>query len=198
MSASGSLGGVMVFSNWKGRAYVRALVKPSNPRSGGQVGVRAMFKWLAQSWAGLTAGNKTTWQGRADDGKYSPFNAYMAYNQSRWRDFNAPSVEDPAAEIATAPATTTGVATPDVRSMSLAITAGAQTADGGMMIFRSPTTSFAPSFSNCIAVVDVDGSGDATYVDTPLEAGAYFYMANGFMDDGTEGADGTEFTGTVT
>jgi len=157
-----------------------------------------MFKWLAQHWAGMSTAEKATWAGRADDGKYSPFNAFMAYNQSRWRDFNAPSDEDPAAEVATPPDACTGVATPDVRSMTLAITHGTAAADSGIMIFRSLTTSFTPAFSNCIAVIDADGAGDGVYIDTPLEAGQYFYMANGFMVDGTEGADGTEFDGTVT
>ncbi len=198
MAASGSLGGVITFATWKGRPYARSLVKPANPKSAGQVGVRAMFKFLSQHWAGLSDGEKATWQARADDGKYSPFNAFMAYNQSRWRDFNAPSEEDPAAEAATAPDACTGVATPDVRSMSIAITHGTNAPDGGIMLFRSLTTSFAPAFSNCIAVLEVDGNGDATYVDTPLTADQYFYMANGFMVDGQEGADGTEFDGTVT
>jgi len=197
LDASGSLGGTIVFSKWKGRNYVRTLVTPANPKSGGQVGVRAMFKFLAQIWAGLTAGNKATWLGRADDLKASPFNAFMSYNQKRLRDFDTPSKEDPALEAATTPSTCTGVATPDVRSMTLAITHGADPADWGMMIFRSPTAIFDLSFSNLIAVVEVDGSGDAEYVDTPLAAGTYYYNSIGFMADGTEGADGTEFSGTV-
>ena len=197
MDASGSIGGVMTFSKWKGRNYIRALVKPSNPKSGGQVGVRAMFKFLTQIWAGLTDGNKATWEARAEDGKFSPFNAFVSYNQKRWRDFDTPTIEDPAAEAATAPSLMTGTATPDVRSMTLEMTHGAEIADWGVAIFRQITTPVVPSFSNCIAVVEVDGSGDAEYIDTPLEAGQYYYMTIGFMIDGTEGADGTEFNGTV-
>lgn len=40
-TASGSFAKSIVFSIWKGRAYVRQLVKPSNPRSEGQVAQRA-------------------------------------------------------------------------------------------------------------------------------------------------------------
>ena len=198
LDASGSLAGTMVFSKWKGRNYVRSLVKPTNPKSGGQVGVRSMFKFLSQIWNGLSDANKATWEDRADDMVASPFNAFMSYNQKRWRDFDTPSVEDPALEAATAPSACTGVATPDVRSITLAITHGANVADWGVAIFRSTSAVFSLAFSNCIAVVAVDGAGDAEYVDSPLDAGTYYYNTVAFMDDGTEGADGVEFSGTVT
>jgi len=197
LDASGSIGGAMVFSKWKGRNYVRSLVIPANPKSGGQVGVRAMFKYLAQFWASLTAPNQATWESRADDSVISPFNAFMSYNQSRWRNFDTPSAEDPAAEIATAPSLCTGVATPGVRSMVVAITHGANAADMGMCIFRSLTDTFALTWDKCIAVVPVDGSGDAEFIDTPLVADTYYYNSIGFMDDGTKGADGTEFNGVI-
>ncbi|KKL03779.1 hypothetical protein LCGC14_2622690, partial [marine sediment metagenome] len=86
LDASGSLAGALTFSKWKGRNYVRQLVRPSNPRSGGQVGVRAMFKFLSQIWAGLAPADKTSWEDRADDKVISPFNAFMGYNQFRWRN----------------------------------------------------------------------------------------------------------------
>lgn len=197
LDASGKLGGTLVFSKWKGRNYVRSLVKPANPKSGGQVGVRAMFKFLAQIWNGLTDANKATWQDRADDLVASTFNAFMSYNQKRWRDFDTPSQEDPAAETSTEPDGCTGVATPNIRSMTLAITHGTAIADWGCAIFRSTTGTFSLAFSNCIAVVAVDGAGDAEYVDSPLEPGTYYYNTVAFNDDGKEGLDGTEFDGTV-
>lgn len=198
LDASGSLAGALVFSKWKGRNYVRQLVTPANPKSGGQVGVRAMFKFLSQDWTNLSDANKATWEDRADDLIASPFNAFMSYNQRRWRDFNSPSKEDPATEVATAPSTCTGVATPDVRSITLAVTHGANAADWGIAIFRSTTTGFNLAFSNCIAVVKCDAAGDAEYVDSPLEPDTYYYNYIGFMIDGKEGADGTECNGTVT
>lgn len=198
LDASGSLAGTLVFSKWKGRNYVRTLVKPSNPKSGGQVGVRSMFKFLSQIWAGLSDANKATWDDRADDMVASAFNAFMSYNQKRWRDFDTPSKEDPALEAATAPSGCTGVATPDVRSMTVAVTHGVNVADWGIAIFRTLGTGFTCAFSNCIAVVEADGAGDCTYIDSPLTADTYYYNTIGFMDDGTEGAVGTEFNGTVT
>ena len=198
LDASGSLGKALVFSKWKGRNYVRQLVTPANPKSGGQVGVRAMFKFLSQIWDGLSAGNKATWENRADDLVASTFNAFMSYNQRRWRDFNTPTKEDPATETGTAPDGCTGVATPNVRSMTLAITHGTNLGDWAVAIFRSLTGTFSLNWDNCIAVVALDGSGDAEYVDSPLEPDQYFYNTIAFMATGLEGADGTEFDGTVT
>jgi len=40
MEASGGFGGAIVFGKWKGRATVRQLVIPSNPRSAGQEAAR--------------------------------------------------------------------------------------------------------------------------------------------------------------
>ena len=198
LDASGSLAGVMVFSKWKGRNYIRSLVKPSNPKSGGQVGVRAMFKFLSQIWAGLSDANKATWEARAEDLVASPFNAFMSLNQKRWRDFDTPTTEDPAAEIAPAPDGPTGVATPDVRSITITLTDGVNAPDWGYAIFRSTSAVFSLAFSNCIAVVPWSGTATTDYIDSPLAAGTYYYNAVGFMLDGTEGADGTEFSGTVT
>ncbi len=197
LDASGKLAGTLVFAKWKGRNYVRSLVKPANPKSGGQVGVRAMFKFLAQNWAPLSTANKATWEDRADDLVASPFNAYMSYNQKRWRDFNTPTIEDPATETGTLPTGPTGVATPDIRSMTLVITDGANPPDYGYAIFRSLTGTFSLAFSNCIAVVPWDSGGTTKYIDSPLEPDQYFYNAIGFLETGLEGADGTEFDGTV-
>lgn len=198
LDASGSLAGALVFSKWKGRNYVRQLVIPSNPRSGGQVGVRAMFKFLAQIWDGLSDANKATWEDRADDLVASTFNAFMSYNQRRWRDFDTPSKEDPATEVGTAPTGPTGVATPGVRSMSLAITDGVNAPDWGYCIYRSLTAVFTLAWDNCIAVVEWDSGGVTTYIDSPLVPDTYYYNAIGFLATGLEGLDGTEFSGIIT
>lgn len=198
LGASGTIGDALTFFQWKGRACVRERVTPANPKSAGQRGVRAMFKFLAQVWDGLTAGNKSSWEDRAKAKNVSPFNAFMSFNQSRHRDDNTPTKEYPPAETSTAPSGPTGTATPDGRSMILEITDGANAPDWGYVIYRSLTSSFTPAWSNAIAVVPWDSSGTTTYVDSPLDPDTYYYNARGFMADGKEGADGTEFNGTIT
>jgi hypothetical protein len=197
LDASGTLAGAMVFSKWKGRPYVRSHVVPSNPKSGAQVGVRAMFKFLSQKWGALTAGNKATWEATAEQLAISPFNAFLSKNQFRWRNFLTPSKVSPAAEIEAAPSAPTAVATAGVRQISLAITKGATAPTWGYMIFRSPTGTFTPVFSNAIAVVAIDGSGNGSYVDTPLAAGTYYYEIRGFTADGIAGPSSAEYSAVV-
>lgn len=197
LDASGKLGGVLVFSKWKGRNYARQLVIPANPKSGGQVGMRSMFKFLSREWAGLTAPEKATWLDRSVNMIVSPFNAFMSYNQRRWRDFSGPSQEDPAAEVSTPATGPTGVATPSERTMTIVLTDGATAPDWGYAIFRSLTSTFTLAWSNCAAVVPWDVGGTTTWIDAPLEPDTYYYNAFGLNDDGIVGADGTEFNGVI-
>jgi hypothetical protein len=198
LGASGSIAGALVFSTWKGRPYVRELVKPSNPKSGGQVGVRAMFKFLAQIWDGLTSGNKATWEDRADDSVISPFNAFVGYNQGRWRNFKGPSKEDPAAEVSTPALAPTTTPTGGVRQIELSIADGVTPPDWGYLIYRSDSTGFTPAFSNCIASIPWLVAGTTVYIDTPLAPGTYYYRIGGFMADGVKGALEAEVSGTAT
>jgi len=197
MDASGTLAGTIVYSKWKGRNYVRNRVIPKNPKSASQVGVRSMFRFLATQWDGQTAPDKATWEERAKQSIISPFNAFMAFNQSRWRDFNTPSSADPPLGTGTPPTAATGTATPDGRAMILEITDTATPPDWGYAIFRADTTAFTLAWSNCIAVIPWDDGGVTTYVDSPLDPDEYFYNYIGFLKSGVEGADGVECDGEI-
>lgn len=84
MSASGALGGAIVFGSWKGRPVVRELVIPANPKTAPQLSRRAMLKFLSQSWALIVAADKASWNSRAQSQAISPFNAYCQYNLDKW------------------------------------------------------------------------------------------------------------------
>lgn len=198
IDASGTIADTLTFSRWKGRNYVRTRVIPTNPRKPGQVGIRAMFKFLTQIWQALTAANQATWEDRADDMVVSPFNAFLSLNMRRWRDFDTPSKEDPPAEESTPPAGPTVSCTPNVRSMTVTISDAAPAPDWGYAIFRSDSPGFNLNWDACIAVVPWDVTGETQYVDSPLDPGTYYYNAIGFNADGIEGADGTEGSGTIT
>lgn len=197
LGASGSLGGALVFSSWKGRSYVRELVKPSNPRSGGQVGVRAMFKGLSQNWAALTAGNKATWEERADSAVISPFNAFMGYNQARWRNFLGVTQEDPATAAGTNAVWGAATAVAGVRQIT--ITKAITTANDAWLlgIHRELTTAQPNTFANCIAVFLAASIATFTYVDTPLAADEYFYNFSVFTDEGLRELEDDEVNATV-
>lgn len=200
LDASGSLGGTIVYAKWKGRNYVRTLVTPSNPRSGSQTGFRAMFKFLSQSWANLSAGDQATWEALADQRVISPFNAYVSYNQDRWRNFLAPGSAFPVTGGGSLPAIGTLSATAGVRQITLAAAAdGSSSTSDGVIIFRDLTTSFTPAISNAIAMIRyAAGNGSWTYVDTPLEPDEYFYNFMSFTDDGNLSTAEGEVSATVT
>lgn len=188
LGASGTIGKAITFSNWKGRNYVRERVIPTNPRSGGQVGARAMFKYLTQNWAALTTANKATWQDAADQLIVSTFNAYIRENQRRYATFNAPGKEDPVTEGGTADALTTFTATGGVREVVLDLACTAVTDNWGVMIFRSITGSFTPSITNCVYVKLLATTDPIIVVDTPLDPDTYYYDAKTFTDDGLFGS----------
>ena len=56
LTASGTVGKTITYSNWKGRPYVRRRVIPLNPMLAGQMAVRNALRCIAQSiiWLNLT------------------------------------------------------------------------------------------------------------------------------------------------
>ena len=198
MAASGTLADTATFSAWKGRPYVRERVIPSNPKSPAQVGMRSMFRFLTQIWAGLTAGNKATWDDRAKQTAISPFNAYCGYNQDRWHHFKGPTKQDPAAEVGAGGTAPTTTVTAGVKELSLSIADGITPPAWGWIIHRSLTTGFTPSRSTLIAAIERTAT-PTEYLDTPLDTGVtYYYRIQGFSDDGVLGALEAEKSGTPT
>ncbi len=198
LDASGSLAGALVYSKWKGRNYVRQLVKPSNPRSGGQTGMRAVFKFLTQIWDGLSDANKATWESRAEDAIISTFNAFVSYNLDRTRNYEAPGKQDPALDTGTPSAITNETATAGERSITLSGDTGVGAEQWGVAIFRSPTSSFTLAWDNMIAAIEVPASDSFAYVDSPLEPATWYYNFKSFTDEGLWGTDETEVSDTVT
>jgi hypothetical protein len=199
LDASGSLAGALVFSKWKGRNYVRSLVKPSNPKSGAQVGVRAMFKFLSQEWAQVPAVDQATWEALAEQDVVSTFNAYMKANLLRNRNFLAPSEATPAAVAGLVDAIDTFTATAGERQITIALnTIGPVNGAWGFLLYRSVTTGFTPAFDNLIAVIHATQTTVVNFVDTPLDPDEYFYDAKPFSEDASIGALDGEISATVT
>ncbi len=198
MDARGKLADALVFSIWKGRNYCRALVTPSNPRSGPQTGLRSMMKFLSQEWTNLTAVEKADWLTRAQQTVISEFNAYVSYNMLRWRSYLNPSKLIPADDTGTQPGISVTTVTGGVRQTSLAIVDHATDKPDWAYVIHRGDTGFTPSFANVIAVVPWDSGGTTTYVDTPLVAGTYYYRVYGTLDTGLKGVVEAEVSGAAT
>lgn len=190
LDASGTIGNAITFSKWKGRHYIRERIIPANPKSGLQVGFRAMFKFLAQNWAALSAPNKATYEELADTLAISPFNAYVRLNQQRWRNYKPASHATPATEAGTVNTWNGGTpaATGGVSSVAIDFTPAVANDNWGLAIFRSTVTGFTPGLSNCIAVVLCNAAAAFQYLDSPLVADTYYYDTRRFTDDGLWGA----------
>ncbi len=94
LAASKTLAGTLVFSQWKGRAYVRLHVKPYNPKSDYQTGIRqtmSMGVLYFTKGTYVSAGTKAWWNtyGAAEKPPVSGWNrfqrAFVALN------FDAPT-----------------------------------------------------------------------------------------------------------
>jgi len=184
LGASGKLGGAIVFAIWKGRAYVRELVKPANPKSDKQLSVRAMMKFLSQEWSGIGSPAQVTWEDLADADVVSPFNAYIKKNLRRWRNFLGIGQDaDPAAGD-NGPTNGAGSAAGGVRmaTVTMAVTTVADA--WGLAIFRKTGSAVTAAFDNLVAVLPYDGTNDVVFVDTPLDPATYHYDFMSITKDG--------------
>ena len=65
LDASGSIGGAMTFSKWKGINYVRYKTKPTNPQTTAQTTQRTAFSTAVTGWHALTEIVQGEWTARA-------------------------------------------------------------------------------------------------------------------------------------
>lgn len=75
--ASGSLKKTIVYSQWKGRNYVREHTVPFNPQSETQVNVRKAFELLVAAWQAEEQTYKDEWDEFAKIFQMSGFNSYV-------------------------------------------------------------------------------------------------------------------------
>ncbi len=199
LDASGSLAGTVVFSKWKGRPYVRQLVRPSNPKSGGQVSMRATLKFLAQNWAALTLTKRNSWNDLADAGTFSTFNAYTKVNLTRNADFLAPHQDATDTQIETPSVIGTFTALAGVRSITVTVN-DTDLADPswGYLLYRNLTPAFTPGFDNLHAIILANAAVDVTFIDTGLEPDTYYYDTKPFTLDGSIGILSGEINAIIT
>jgi len=198
MDARGSLGGTLTFSNWKGRPYVRQLVKPSNPKSAGQVATRAMMKFLGSVWANIAALSQATWDTLAAADSISAFNAYIRDNMKRWTQNDAPAQETPAAESDLAGIASNDAATAGVGQIQYDVDITTLNQNWGIIIFRKTGSAPTGVHTEAVAVIEALTADTFTFVDTGLEPGTYYYKSQPFSLEGVKGALSGGANATVT
>jgi hypothetical protein len=175
LEASGSLGGAVVYSTWKGRPYVRQHAVPANPKSVTQVSVRAMMRFLTQYWASLTSVQQADWDTRAAVTNISAFNAFISYNMSRWGQFKYPSIADPATEDDTAGVLGTAVCTAGVRSITVGFTVATLNQNWGGAIYRKIDSAPGESRAELVRVIPAVTAAAFTWLDVDVVVGTDYY-----------------------
>ncbi len=193
LGASGTIADAITFSRWKGRSYVRETVTPANPRTGLQVGMRAMLKFVTQAYGALSNTIKGHWKTIAKKTNITPLNADVKTNQVRARQNNGYQ-EDPtfpagAAEAAPGAPAATGV--PKAINVTWTDSAGAD--DRCTFVYMSATGVVVPDISNLIAVVP---HGTQKLAVEKLTTGTtYHFQLKGSEKGGTLGTGTADFTG---
>lgn len=185
LDASGSIGDAIVFAKWKGRNYVRRHAIPSNPKSVGQVSVRAMIKFLTQYWASLSGAEQTDWETRAAATDISPFNAFVGYNMERWGRYAFPSKLDPATSGGTPGTILAPSATAGSRSILLDVPISVVADNWGVIIHSDLSTGFTPSRNTARQVIEAESVATFSWLDFPLTVGvAVYYRFESISDEG--------------
>lgn len=199
LDASGTVGGSIVFSKWKGRNYVRRHAIPANPKSDAQLSVRAMMRFLSQYWTSLSTSEQADWATRAAITNISPFNAYVAYNMDRWGLETYPSQQDPATETGTPGTLANESATAGVRSITISDEVTVLAQNWGILLYRSITTGFTPARNNMYRIIPAVSAAVFTFLDTAVVVGTpYYFRGRAITDDGVAGALWAEITATPT
>jgi len=194
LGASGTLGDAITFSIWKGRAYVRERVIPSNPKSGAQTGRRAMFQFLTQNWAAISTASKATWQDLADQIVALKFNAYVKQGMEDWHNFLAPAHETPATRAGTPSDNDLDAAVWEENRIKITASGSALGNNWGKVLYGSLTGVFTPSVGNCILVLPDTTIASHDIFWTPPEVATWYINIMTFAEDGAITAAGTEQT----
>ena len=192
LDASGTLAHAVTFSKWKGRSYARERVIPSNPKSGAQVGRRAMLTFLAKNWQAISDPNQATWQDLADQLVASRFNAYASDNMKAWHNFLAPSQATPAARTATPSDRTLTAAAWEENRIKLTTSATSLNDTWGTIFFASLTTSFDTAVANAIIARLDDTIAEQHDFWTPPSVTTWYFMSFNFSTDGNQTSPGAE------
>lgn len=203
LEASGTVGGVITASKWKGRAYFRTRVTPANPRSAQQTAQRAMWKFITQIWSHMSAGDQASWDTLGGQRSISPFNAYTKFNQDRWTHFSGAQVQPTNGGSITPTAPGVSVPVAGVKQITVSTTAnGSDGTDFGAILFAKKGSAPAGVKTEVVAVVPFGIENydalPATFIHTGLTTGdTWHYKWKTFSIEGLSSALGADASAVV-
>lgn len=186
LTASGQIAKALVYSTWKGRAYVREYVVGANPNTLPQRTRRAMLGFISKWWADLDTTEQDSWVTSASAKNISPFNEQVSANMDRQTSELAPTGNETPAGGALTGTLDTVAATGGVGKITVDLTNTANLIAGEYNMVCISDTSFADSNStlNCVAF-GLEAVSDQTFEITGLDPGTYWISGAVFNQGAT-------------
>lgn len=179
-AASGTIGGLLTSSSWRGRPYLKYNTKPRDPRSARQLSIRAMVGFLNINFERMNLEDQAYWRECAAGLHITAQNFYVQRNMIWWTTGRAPS-EDVDHLGPDMPGTVTNwssIVQGRGPIAKLKITLLVDTV--GAIWFRSQNEAFSAGWENAIAVHPIYAEEFYEYHDTPLPPGRYYYRCRVF------------------
>ena len=182
--AHGKLADVLIFMKTKKSATVKKHATPSNPKSPAQLAIRAMIKFLSQSWQTLTPLQQATWNTPAFIEDIPAYHAYVKNNMERWRTFRGPGKTYPVPDAGPIAGSVYLELFPGVENINTRLTSGGGLVPWGYIVWRQ-TADFNPAkIWMTVAVIPRITPAWNYWRDTPLKSGTYWYRKGNFTEDG--------------
>jgi hypothetical protein len=195
LDASGHVAHAIVFTKWKGRNVVRKNVKPSNPKSAGQVSARAAAKFNSQQYKNVGVTAQNNWKAQYKSRNISGINSMNKLNNHAIRQGTGPK-KDPTNAAGAVEAAPTGAAvTASYKTLTVTWVDSAGANDWATIVYASKTGGFTPGPGNIVAIV---AHGVQTFTHFPLHTGdTWYYRLAGVETGGTIGTLAAQVNGNV-
>ena len=194
LQTSGKFGGAIVFASWKGRPYIRQLVKPSNPKSDAQIGVRAGMKFMGPNWRLLSAADQATFDAPAQAAQITSFNVYSKVGQTNLGQDKGPQNEYAPAQVTLASAVIDLAGSVSGKSVTLTWSDPADADQYSILVHINGAAGFTLSRANLRSVLTED---KVSVTITGLKAGTYFTKLKYGSTSGDLGPVSNEETFTI-
>jgi hypothetical protein len=144
-----------------------------------------MMRYLTQLWKKLTPNEQNSWEPLAHDFNITAFNAFIRWNQDGWHANETPHYTPGPDSGTTPPPPGTMIAQGRTGHAQLREFLSYAPTRVGWIIYRSQDSNEPNSARNAIAIrPEPPASHYATYTDSPLAPGTYYYWARAFNKTG--------------
>lgn len=176
LAASGSLGKIITYSNWKGRAYAKKFSVPTNNQQLAQLGMRAAMGFLSKQWTLISTSDRDSWNAAALAKHVSEFDAFVGYNLKRTAENLAPTKAMPEEAVSYNPAAVGQAVTPFPTFVNVAFFLLSAPEGWTMTIYRNDVSGFEPLPENMVHLAS--GPFAPTLInirDVPPSRGTWYY-----------------------